>query len=309
MSNKQTGILIANPIYDTAFKKLMATDNDADRENARYFIGTILGEEITEIDYLPQEYSYHSNQKSETEFLNEVEKLKLMRLDFAATIRTQSGERKRLLIEIQRSNNPTDMLRFRGYIGEQYQQSDKIGENDKPEDKAVPIVVIYMLGFNLAGINTIALKVNRTYIDMLNPAATFDKNPYIERLSHDSYYIQVARINAATYTDFDKCSELVQMLSVFEQDYFVEEAKTIKKYPYTITNKNIKKMIDTLEYIAADPVMRKIMKEEYWAAMNEKIWKSQIETQAEQIAAQANEIAALHLLLQQSGIPIPPNLN
>jgi hypothetical protein len=83
----------------------------------------------------------------------------------------------------------------------------------------------------------------------------------------------------------DKCSELLQMLSVFEQDYFVDEEKIIKKYPYTITNKNIKKMIDTLEYIAADPVMRKIMKEEYWSAMNERIWKSQVETLSEKNAA------------------------
>jgi hypothetical protein len=299
MSNQPTGVIIANPIYDTAFKKLMATDNDTDRENARYFVSAVLGEEITEIDYLPQEYSYHSNQKSETEFLSEVEKLKLMRLDFAATICTGSGENRRLLIEIQRSNNPADLLRFRGYIGEQYQQSEM---TDKIEDKAMPIVVIYMLGFNLTGIDTIALKVSRTYIDLLNPAAKFAKNTYIECLSHDSYYIQVARINAATYTDFDKCSELVQMLSVFEQDYFVEEDKTIKRYPYTITNKNIKKMINTLEYIAADPVMRKIMKEEYWAAMNERIWKSQVDTLSD-------KVKELQRLLRQSGIPIPPNLN
>jgi hypothetical protein len=328
-SNEHTDVLIANTILDSAFKKLMATDNDTDRENARYFVGTVLGEEIIEIDYLPQEYSYHST-KSEIEFKSEVERLKIMRLDFVATIRTRSGETKRLLIEIQRSNNPSDLLRFRGYIGEQYQQNEQITINDRMDEQAMPIVVIYMLGFNLSGIDTIAMKVSRTYVDLLNPSATFSKNPYIECLSHDCYYIQVARINAETYADWDKCSELLQMLSLFEQDYFVNTEKSIKKYPYTITNKNIKKMIDTLEYIAADPVMRKIMKEEYWASLNEKVWKSQAETMASEIAdlsctvetlssenaaqsselaAQSGEIAELRRLLQQSGISIPATLN
>jgi hypothetical protein len=294
-TNNETGVIIANPIYDTAFKKLMGTDKDADRENARYFIGTILGEEITEIDYLPQEYSYHSNKtnkKSESEFESEVQKLKLMRLDFTATIRTCSGEKKRLLIEIQRSSDPLDLLRFRGYIGEQYLQNEKIEPNVKPEDRGMPIVIIYMLGFNLKKIDTIAMRVNRTYVDLIDPAGKFDKNPYVECLSHDCYFIQAARINAAVYADFDKCSELVQMLSVFEKDYFAEENKKKKTYRYTITNKNIKKMIETLEYIAADPVMRKIMIEEYWASQNERIWKSQVETLTEENAAQSNKIEA-----------------
>jgi roadblock/LC7 domain-containing protein len=173
-----------------------------------------------------------------------------------------------------------------------------------------------MLEFNLSGINTIAMKVSRTYIDLINPDAKLNKNSYIECLSHDCYFIQVSRINAETYNDMDKCSELLQMLSVFEQDYFVDDEKTIKKYPYTITKKKKKKMIDTLEYIAADPIMRKIMKEEYWAAMNERIWKSQVETLSEESAAKADKIAELssentelRRQLQQAGISISTNLN
>jgi hypothetical protein len=306
MSEKQTGI-IANPIYDAAFKKLMATDNDADRENARYFVGTVLGEEITEIDYLPQEYSYHSKQKGKAKQAkqakpqSEAEKLRLMRLDFVATIRTQNGENKRVMVEIQRSNNPADLWRFRGYIGEQYLQTDKIKEGEIDDKPPMPIVVIFVLGFELPGINTIVMKVGRTYIDLLNPATKFDKNPYIESLSHDCYFIQVPRINAKTYTDFDKCPELLQMLSVFEQDYFKEdeEEKIRKKYPYTITNKKLKKMVETLEYIATDPETRRLMKEEYWAAFNERVWKKQVETLSSKNAALSDEIADLRRQLQQ----------
>jgi hypothetical protein len=103
MGKKSTDILIANPLYDTAFKKLMTTENDVGRENARYFIGTILGEEITEIEYLPQESAVHNKKKRKTKISKEEKKLTLMRLDFAATIRTAGGEKKRLLIETGRS--------------------------------------------------------------------------------------------------------------------------------------------------------------------------------------------------------------
>ena len=77
-------------------------------------------------------------------------------------------------------------------------------------------------------------------------------------------------------------------------------------------------MEETLEYIAADPKTRRIMQEEYWAALNETIWESQvttltkklktkdnkIKTQANEIKTQANEIATLRRILKQKGIEI-----
>jgi hypothetical protein len=109
------------------------------------------------------------------------------------------------------------------------------------------------------------------------------------------------------------------MLSLFEQNCFVEE-KYIKRYPYTITNKNIKKMLNTLEYAAADPVKKKLIEEEYYALINETVWKSQnailsnqLAAQSNQLAAQSNQLAAqsdgnavLLRLVQQAGITIPP---
>jgi hypothetical protein len=316
MSNKQKGVLIANPIYDTAFKKLLTADNDIERGNARYFVGTVIGEEITEIDYLPQEYPYHAEHapqkrtKIKTENKAEkAEKLRLMRLDFVATIRTKSGENKRLLIEVQEAKNPYDLIRFRDYLGEQYKQHAKIDADTNEEivEPTMPIVVIYVLGFNLEGINTIVMKVNRTYVDLINPDTKLPKNPYVECLTHDSFYIQTARIKEKTYSDWDKCGELLQMLSMFEQNHFVEE-KYIKQYPYPITNKNIKKMIETLEYIAADPLTKRLMREEYWQTMNERHRENTIKKQSEKIVTLSDEVAALRRLLQEAGISVPTSL-
>ena len=82
-------------------------------------------------------------------------------------------------------------------------------------------------------------------------------------------------------------------------------------------------MVETLEYIAADPKTRRIMQEEYWAALNETIWKNQVKAlkkeiktmtnklnelkkQEKELKAKDNEIATLRRLLKQAGIEIPP---
>ena len=57
-------------------------------------------------------------------------------------------------------------------------------------------------------------------------------------------------------------------------------------------------MVETLEYISADPKVRRAMQEEYWAAQNEIIWEKQVETLSDQNAE-------LRRLLQQAGIGIP----
>ena len=64
-------------------------------------------------------------------------------------------------------------------------------------------------------------------------------------------------------------------------------------------------MIETLEFIVADPKTRRIMQEEHWAAMNEILWKKQAIAQSNQIAALSNENEELRRLLKQSGIEIP----
>ena len=284
--------IIANPIYDAVFKNLMMTSKGTNKDIAGYFVGTILGEEIADIDLLPQEYTYHSKSKK-----NNAEILTLIRLDFVATIRTKSGEYKKVLIEIQKSQKPTDLLRFRTYLGEQYKQLDTITVKEEKIEQALPIVVIYMLGFTLPKIEAISTKVKRTYIDTMSDNEITNKSPFIESLTHDAYFIQVPRIKRDTYSEWDKCSELKKMLSLFEQDYFVDE-NFLKTYPYPITDKNIKKMVETLEYIAADPKIRRAMQEEYWAAQNEILWENQV-------TALSNENAELRRILKQAGIEFP----
>ena len=92
---------IANPIYDVVFKYLMD-----DIESANTIISTILGLEIIELIPLPQEQVIHSDNK----------KLTTIRVDFMAIIRLKGGKLKKVLIEMQKAKNPTDIMRFRRYL-------------------------------------------------------------------------------------------------------------------------------------------------------------------------------------------------
>jgi hypothetical protein len=298
MVYKKTDVIIANPIYDVVFKNLMTTNRGTNKEIASYFVGTILGEEITEIELLPQEYPYHTTPKKQIKGRNKTD-LSLIRLDFVATSRTKNDENKKVLIEIQKSQKPADLIRFRTYLGEQYKLEDTVTFDNNKITKALPIVVIYMLGFELAEIEAIAVKVNRTYVDIIYGRELKCKSPFIESLTHDGYFMQIPRINRETFTDWEKCSDLEKLLSLFEQDYFVEE-NFYKRYPYPITNKIIKKMVESLAYIVADPKVRRIMQEEYWASLNETLWENQVIAQSNKIEmltieneALKNEIEAL----------------
>ena len=282
MAKKQDDIIIANPMYDVVFKHLMMASKDI----ASYFVGTVLGEEISDIEFAPQEYAYTKKIQKEG---SPKQTIGLIRLDFVATILTKDGEYQKVLIEIQQSPKPTDLIRFRAYLGEQYKQPDNIVIHGDTIEKAMPIVIIYMLGFVFSEIEAIAVKANRTYIDIIKGSEVNNKSPFIESLTHDAYFIQIPRISKDMYLDWKNSADLMKMLSLFEQDYFVDK-NFLKKYPYPITDKNIKKMITTLEYIAADPKMRRAMEEEYWAELDEILWKQALAKKDSALAEQGNAL-------------------
>jgi hypothetical protein len=51
-------MLIANPIYDIVFKRLMEN-----KRSAKFFIQTLTGEQVEDIAMVPQEYTYHAKVK------------------------------------------------------------------------------------------------------------------------------------------------------------------------------------------------------------------------------------------------------
>jgi hypothetical protein len=239
--------IIANPIYDTVFKKLMEN-----RRIAKFFLSTILEQQVEEISVLPQEFTYQTPKGGKVRKKKTgaaVEYYSIFRLDFMATILTGDGSRKKILIEVQKSWDVLDVMRFRNYLGEQYAKED-VTDGQRT---ILPVTTIYILGTKLSEIECPCVKVGRTYIDMLNRKAINTKSEFIEQLTHDSYVIQAGRITDVRYkTNLDK------LLSIFEQDYFIEKSSDVRKeYPYHPDDENMKLITDVLYEMGADPEERK----------------------------------------------------
>ncbi|MFZ2957626.1 MAG: hypothetical protein WA705_12105, partial [Candidatus Ozemobacteraceae bacterium] len=235
-------MIIANPIYDVVFKRLME-----DKKIARFFIETLTGETITDIQVKPQEFTFYKEIKAtdDPRKLEEIREkiyglygLSVYRLDFIATIKTPNNEYKKVLIEIQKAKKAVDLMRFRNYLGDQYRKTDEIETPDGKVKEALPIRTIYLLGFKLPEIETSLVKVERQYIDLIDHKVLNQTSPFIEKLSHDCFVVQLPRIQPRLKTRIEK------LLTVFEQANFLGDQETVKDYPYIIDEEAIKSMID-----------------------------------------------------------------
>jgi hypothetical protein len=238
-------MLIANPIYDVVFKRMMEN-----KRVAKFFIETLLEETIIEIDAKPQEFTY----------ISETAKITVFRLDFIATIKTNKGEQKKILIEIQKARNHIDLMRFRNYLGEQYKKEDVV----ESEKIILPITTIYILGFKLPEITSPCIKVERNYKDLIEKKIINEKSDFVEKLTHDSFIVQVNRITNRFQTKLDK------LLSIFEQSNFIDDSEIVKEYKHEVDNEDLKLTTDILHFSGTNPEERKeIEKEkEAWRSIN-----------------------------------------
>ncbi|MFY7810430.1 MAG: hypothetical protein ACOVQ2_01745 [Flavobacterium sp.] len=256
-------MIIANPIYDTVFKRMMENERVA-----KFFIGTLLEQEIESVEVKPQEYTYQgefeeNDPKAQEIIAERIQKrynIWVYRLDFIATIRTETGELKKVLIEIQKAKNQIDLMRFRRYLAEQYKKEDKINN----ENYALPITTIYILGFKLPEIETACIKVERNYKDLVHKKIINKKSDFVEKLTHDSFIVQVDRITNRYQTRLDK------LLSVFEQNNFVDENKITKEFQHPTDTEDVKLLTDILHHTGINPEERKQIEieQEAWRSVN-----------------------------------------
>jgi len=240
-------MVIANPIYDVVFKRLMENERVA-----KFFISTMLDEEVISLTLRPQEFTYFDEDRIP---------IAIFRLDFLATIKTKEKEDKKVLIEIQKSRNETDLMRFRNYLAEQYKKEDIVAG----VATVLPITTIYILGFKLYNIESACVKVRRRYHDLINDTIIDEKNEFIEKLTHDSFVVQVKRITGKYKSRLDK------LLSVFEQDNFVDDKGVVKEFIHETDIEEVKIMTDILHHTGTDPAERKQIEDEQeaWRTIDE----------------------------------------
>lgn len=194
---------IANPLYDHAFKYLMSNDR-----LARKVLSVILDKEVLQLELAQQEVVIEDEERRFT----------LYRLDFKALIRDENGRQETVLIELQKSKLPTNALRFRSYLGLSYAQKTKspatpAGEREAP----LPIISIYILGYNVEDIPVLATKVNRRIIDMSSQEELHIESDFINLLTHTCYILQVRRLPA------QRLSRIERFMTLFNQAWIAEE--------------------------------------------------------------------------------------
>jgi hypothetical protein len=271
-------MIIANPIYDSVFKFLME-----DTKVAKRFLSILIGEEIISLELRPQEQTV----KSPRHFVT------VYRLDFKAIIKTKRGENKKILIELQKGKQAIDLLRFRRYLGENYINSDEING----VKINLPIITIYFLGFEL-DIKSAVVKIDRKYIDLTNGKILIQKDEFIEKLSHDGYFIQIPRLPLKAQTKVEK------ILSVFNQKWVTDSShRLLMNFKGETADEDVKLLLKRLELAASeDEIYQQSILEETFDESLDNLLRDKelkIEEQAKELEEQAKELEDKNKLIAE----------
>jgi hypothetical protein len=239
-------VQIENPIYDVVFKYMME-----DNIVAKLLISSIIGEEVVNLEPKPQE---HTREKDKKENKEGFENLTYYRLDFSAKIKTAGGEHKVVIIEMQKADLPTDIMRFRRYLGEQYVDYENSTVNGKEID-AMQIYTIYFLGKELGIYDTPVLSISPEIRDVSTGKIVAEKSKFIEGLNHKSWIVQISCLKER------RRNELEQLLSIFDQSNRTSDNHILNVKEEDFPEK-YRPIIRRLKGAASDSKVKKQMKEE-----------------------------------------------
>ncbi len=190
---------IVNPLYDYAFKYLMQNNRIAKK-----VLSTLLECEVIEL----------AVEQQEVITVNKYRGFKLYRLDFSAIIINEYGEKQKVLIELQKSKLPTNLLRFRTYLGESYSKKEVVTNAlGEEENKAYPIISIYILGYNVIDIPYLAVNIDNKITNAVTKKEVKVASDFIGLLTHKTRIIQIRRLKT------ERQSRLEQFLLLFNQSW------------------------------------------------------------------------------------------
>ena len=239
-------VQIANPIYDVVFKYMME-----DNAVAKLLISSIIGEDVVTLEPKPQE---HTRDKDEEQIKEEILNLTVYRLDFSAKIKLSGGQYKVIIIEMQKADLPSDVMRFRRYLGEQYIDS-KNQTTDGEGFNAMQIYTIYFLGKELGIYDTPVLSVSPEVKDVSTGEIVGEKGEFIEGLNHKSWIVQISCLKKR------RRNELEQLLSVFDQSNLTSDNHILNVREEDFPEK-FRPIIRRLKGAASDSKVKKQMRED-----------------------------------------------
>ena len=196
-------LYLANPIYDAVFKYLME-----DERIARTLISALLKKKVVHLEQRAHEYVNTTRNN-----------ISMFRIDFGATIREEDGHEHLVLIELQKTWLETETLRFRQYLGAQYNRKENIVGKGK-ETHALPMVAVYILGHLVDGFHVPVVYVNHKAYDYDgNLLETKEPSPFVDSLTHNSIIVQIPLLHGNVN------NRLEQLLSIFDQTNVIGDSK------------------------------------------------------------------------------------
>ena len=240
---------VANPIYDIVFKYMME-----DERIARTILSALLKVEVLAVEIRPHEYSDDTH-----------DNLSVFRIDFGATIRDAEGNKKLILIELQKTWLETETLRFRQYLGVHYSNP----KNMQSDGSALPMVAVYILGHKVGDIEEPVLYVNHQSLDYDGNIVTKGlPNSFVDSLTHNSIIVQIPRLHGHINNRLD------MVLSIFDQSHRDEEDKRILRIDNRVyeNDADMEHILHRLTMAAADADMRHKMnvEDEYFSVIEKR---------------------------------------
>lgn len=276
---------VANPIYDSVFKFMME-----DERIARILLSALLKKEVVSVEVRPNEYSN-----------KEEKRISMFRIDFGARVREADGSEHLILIELQKTFRPTEVMRFRQYLGVQYENKRNVDASAFP----LPIVSIYLLGHKIGDITEPVIYVSRKYLDYdSNEIKNGVPDPFIESLTHDSIIVQIPYLSAKSR------NRLEQILCFFDQTFVDDDPHLVRIEGRSIedSDTDLQRIITRLAAAAADPDMRHSMnvEDEIFTELENLdtqvlVQKRTIKEQGVQLAQQSEQLAQQGEQLAQQG--------
>lgn len=260
---------VANPIYDIVFKYMME-----DERIARTILSALLKVEVLAVEVRPHEYSDDTH-----------DNLSVFRIDFGATILDAEGNKKLILIELQKTWLETETLRFRQYLGVHYSNP----KNMQSDGSALPMVAVYILGHKVGDIEEPVLYVNQQSFDYYGNVVTEGlPNSFVDSLTHNSIIVQIPRLHGHINNRLD------MVLSIFDQSRRDEDDHRILRIDDSVyeNDAEMEHILRRLTMAAADVDMRLKMNAEeiYFSAIEKR--DTEILVRGRQLAekqAQLNE--------------------
>ncbi len=244
---------VANPIYDVVFKHLMQSDRVA-----RLLVGQIAGFDVQSLELRPQEVAIPRDGTADRLPLT------VIRMDFAARVRTADGRLRQVLIEIQKAKTPTVVGRFRRYLGERLRDGDSPLAPDPGVSMAVPIVAIYFLGYDLGLSDEPVIDVCPDVRERRTGRRLDAGHPFVSSLRHRSRVIQIPRLAKRRRDDLERFLSIFDqaqaagdrhVLRIEEEDYPQQWAFVLRRLRAAMAEENVRRSMEGEDELLRDSIM------------------------------------------------------